>query len=106
MLFEVKERLEGLKYNIDFGGRGWGYTGKGVGLFTMQKGAISQKCFNTFVPYGSFHIGRVESHSAFRWEMLVLWMDSITYMFTQAQSNISLILFERGIFFSYIQITV
>ena len=29
MLFEVKERLEGLKYNIDFGGRGWGYTGQG-----------------------------------------------------------------------------
>ena len=24
MLFEVKERLEGLKYNIDFGGRGVG----------------------------------------------------------------------------------
>jgi len=29
MLFEVKERLEGLKYNIDFAGRGWGYTGEG-----------------------------------------------------------------------------
>ena len=29
MLFEVKERLEGIKYNIDFGGRGWGYTGEG-----------------------------------------------------------------------------
>ena len=47
MLFEVKERLEGLKYNIDFGGRGWGYTGKGVGMFTMQKGAILKKCLNT-----------------------------------------------------------
>ena len=29
MLFEVKERLEGQKYNIDFGGRGWGYAGEG-----------------------------------------------------------------------------
>ena len=28
-LFVVKERIEGLKYNIDFGGRGWGYTGGG-----------------------------------------------------------------------------
>ena len=24
MLSEVKERLQGPKYNIDFGGRGWG----------------------------------------------------------------------------------
>ena len=106
MLFEVKERLEGLEYNIDFGRREWGTQGKGIGMSTMQKGAILQKCLNTFVPYCSFHIGQVESHSAFRWEMLVLWIDSITYMFTQAQSNISLILFERGILFSYIQITV
>ena len=29
MLFVVKERLEGLKYNTDFRGRGWGYTGGG-----------------------------------------------------------------------------
>ena len=29
MFFEVKERLEDIKYNIDFGGRGWGYTGEG-----------------------------------------------------------------------------
>ena len=28
MLFVVKEWFEGLKYNIDFGGRGWGYTGE------------------------------------------------------------------------------
>ena len=28
MLSEVKERLEGLKYNIDFGERGWGNTGE------------------------------------------------------------------------------
>ena len=27
MLFIVKERLEGLKYNIGFSGRGWGNTG-------------------------------------------------------------------------------
>ena len=106
MLFEVQERLEGLEYNIDFGGGGGGTQGKGIGMFTMQKGAILKKCLHTFVPYCSFHIGQVESHAAFRREMLVLWIDSITYMFTQAQSNISLIVFERGIFFSYIQITV
>ena len=99
MLFEVKERLEGIKYNIDFGGRGGGTQGKGIGMSTMQKGAILKNCLNTFVPYCSFHIGQVESHAVFRREMLVLWIDSITYMFTRATSNISLILFERGIFF-------
>ena len=29
MLFEVKERLKDPKYNIDFGGKGLGYTGEG-----------------------------------------------------------------------------
>ena len=29
MLSEVKERLEGPKYNIDFGGKGLGYRGEG-----------------------------------------------------------------------------
>ena len=29
MLFVVKERLEDLKYNIDFRGEGWRYTGDG-----------------------------------------------------------------------------
>ena len=29
MLSEVKERLEGPKYNIDFGGKGLGQTGEG-----------------------------------------------------------------------------
>ena len=51
MLSEVKERLEGLKYNIDFGERGWGNKGEGDRyMFTMEKGVI-QKCLNTFVPY-------------------------------------------------------
>ena len=40
MLFVVKERLEGLKYNIGFGGRGWGTQGKGIGMSSVQKGAI------------------------------------------------------------------
>ena len=44
MLSEVKERLEGPKYNIDFGG-------KGIGMSTMQKEAILQKYLNTFVPH-------------------------------------------------------
>ena len=71
MLFEVKERLEGLEYNIDFGGGSGGKQGKGIGMFTMQKGAMLQKCLNTFVPCCSFHIGQVESHAVFRREMLV-----------------------------------
>ena len=29
MLFSVEERLDGIKYNIDFARRGWGYTGGG-----------------------------------------------------------------------------
>ena len=40
MLSVAKERLEGLKYNIDFGGRGWGTQGEGIGMSTVQKGAI------------------------------------------------------------------
>ena len=47
MLSEVKERLEGSKYNIDFGGKG---------MSTIQKGAILRKCLNTFVPHCSFLI--------------------------------------------------
>ena len=52
MLSEVKKRLEGPKFNIDFGGgRGWGRQGKGIGISTIQKGAILRKCVNTFVPH-------------------------------------------------------
>ena len=54
MLSEVKKRLEGPKFNIDFGGRGsrgWGRQGKGISISTMQKGAILRKCVNTFVPH-------------------------------------------------------
>ena len=40
MLSEIKERIEGPKYNIDFGGRGWGKQGKGIAMSTTQKGAI------------------------------------------------------------------
>ena len=48
MLSEVKKRLEGPKFNIDFG---WGRQGKGISISTMQKGAILRKCVNTFVPH-------------------------------------------------------
>ena len=54
MLSEVKKRLEGPKFNIDFGGRGWGRQGKGISISTMQKGAILRKCVNTFVPHCSY----------------------------------------------------
>ena len=54
-LSEVKERLEGPKYNIDFGeGRGGGRQGKGIGKSTIQKGAILRKCLNTFFPHCRF----------------------------------------------------
>ena len=51
MLSEVKKRLEGPKFNVDFGGRGWGRQEKGISISTMQKGAILRKCVNTFVPH-------------------------------------------------------
>ena len=50
MLSEVKERFEGPKNNNDFGGKGLGRQGKGIGMSTMQKVAILWKCLNTFVP--------------------------------------------------------
>ena len=56
---EVKERLEGPKYDIDWGGRGWGRQGKGIGMSTMQKGAILRKCLNTFVPHCSWNFENV-----------------------------------------------
>lgn len=34
----VEERLGGLKYNINFGGRGQGTKGEGIKMSTMQKG--------------------------------------------------------------------
>ena len=40
MLFLVEERLDGMKYNIDFGGRGGGTQGKGIGMPTMKNGPI------------------------------------------------------------------
>ena len=42
MSFEVNERLEGLKYNIDFGKRGWGYTGGRDKYVHYAKKAILQ----------------------------------------------------------------
>ena len=44
MFLVVKERLEGPKYNIDFGGRGGGRQGGGIGMSTVQKGAIVPHC--------------------------------------------------------------
>ena len=43
MLLVVKERLEGPKYNIDFGGGGGGTQGR-IGMSTVQKGAIVPHC--------------------------------------------------------------
>ena len=40
MLLVVKERLEGPKYNIDFGGGGGGTQGR-IGMSTVQKGPLS-----------------------------------------------------------------
>ena len=54
MLFTVKERLEGLKYNFGFRGRGGGTQGEGIGMFTVQKGVILKKSLNTFVPHCRF----------------------------------------------------
>ena len=39
MLFEVKESLEGLKYNI-LGGGSFGSQGEGIGMSTVQEGAF------------------------------------------------------------------
>ena len=35
MLFVVKERIESLKYNIDFGGKGGGRQGEGIDMSTV-----------------------------------------------------------------------
>ena len=51
MLFSVEERLDDIKYNIDFGGGGRETEGKGIGMSTIKNGAILQKCVNTFVPH-------------------------------------------------------
>ena len=51
MLSEVKKKLQGPKFNVDFGGRGWGRQGKGISISTVQKGAILWKCVNSFVPH-------------------------------------------------------
>ena len=41
MLSEVKERLEGLKYHLDFVERGWWNTGeRDRYIFTMEKGSF------------------------------------------------------------------
>ena len=37
MLFLVEERLDAIKYNIDFGGRGGGTKGEGIGMSTIKK---------------------------------------------------------------------
>ena len=49
MLFEVKERLKGLKYHIDFGGRGWGYAGDRVRYAHFVKsGHFTKACRHFF----------------------------------------------------------
>ena len=73
MLSEVKEKLDGPKYNIDSGGRGWGRQEKGIGMSTMQKGAISRKCLDTFLPHCSF----ILCIGLFRKSTLNLHVDSV-----------------------------
>ena len=59
MLSEVKRRLEGPKFNIDFEGKGLGRQGKGISISTMPKGAFLRKCVNTFVPHCRYFIDKV-----------------------------------------------
>ena len=40
MLFEVKESLEGVKYNIGFRGGSFGSQGEGIGMTTAQERAF------------------------------------------------------------------
>ena len=55
MLFVVEEKLKGLKFNIDFGGRGEVQRRPGgIEMSTMQTGAILGKCLNTFVSHCSY----------------------------------------------------
>ena len=55
MLLVVEERLEGLKYNIDFwGGVGVITQGEGLDMSTLQKRIILWKCRNTFVSHYNF----------------------------------------------------
>ena len=51
MLSEVKKDLRVENTTLILGGWGWGRLGKGISISTMQKGAILQKCVNTFVPH-------------------------------------------------------
>ena len=98
MLFEVKERLEGLEYNIDFGGGSGGTQGKGIGMFTTQKGVIYRSVLTLLSLVVAFISDRLRAMRLLGGKCLFLWINSITYMFTRAKSNNSLILFERGMF--------
>ena len=42
MSFVVKERIEGLKYNIDFGGGGGDTQGEGIDISTTVKTRIQE----------------------------------------------------------------
>ena len=53
MLFLVKERLEGLTYNIEFFGEGVGYTGGGDTVLDFRK-----KSWGQLVPKFSFSVAR------------------------------------------------
>ena len=58
MLFEVKERLEGLKYHIDFGGRGWGHAGDGERYAHFVKsGHFTEVCRHFFPSLSECKIG-------------------------------------------------
>ena len=51
MLSEVKKDLRVQNSTLILGGKGWGTQGKGISIFTMQKGAILRKSVNTFVSH-------------------------------------------------------
>ena len=49
---KLEQRRDVLKCNVGFGGRGGGtLTQRGIDMSIMQKGVISLKCLNTFVPH-------------------------------------------------------
>ena len=49
MLSEVKKDLRVQNTTLILGERGWGRQGKGIGMSTMQKGAILRKCLKTLL---------------------------------------------------------
>ena len=74
MLYLVKERREGLKYNI-WGGGGRGGQEKGIDVSTIQKGVIVKKALNTFVAHCGLNLlkGHGNNTNDLQWLMCVLF---------------------------------